>query len=63
MADSKLCPDCKNVVLEPDSGTGPGKWYWCPECRDWTIYPHYAEWKSDPDPKNHGRNQPELKGD
>lgn len=33
----EFCPICK-IILEWDRKTGPGKWYWCKNCLDYTIY-------------------------
>lgn len=39
LVESKQCPKCKNQIFR-DYQTGPGKWFWCDTCGDFTIHPN-----------------------
>ena len=39
LLDSRQCPDCKEQIFR-DFHTGPGKWFWCDKCGNFTIHPN-----------------------
>jgi ribosomal protein S27AE len=40
--DSRQCPKCTEQIFR-DFHTGPGKWFWCEKCGDFTITPQRPE--------------------
>ena len=34
----KTCPECKKTMYK-DIHTGPGAWYWCDHCKNYTEHP------------------------
>lgn len=36
--DTRQCPICGRQI-DREVNTGPGRWYWCDYCGDFTIHP------------------------
>lgn len=47
---SRQCPKCTNMIFR-DFQTGPGAWFWCDTCNDFTIIPEILKTRKEKDEK------------